>query len=603
MLEDLEIKDFALITSSTLNLGGGFTVLSGETGAGKSILIGALSFLLGGKADVKMIRSGAHEASVCGTFFIGEKKRSGGDGEKGEADRVENYCKEGRKEYKDAIEGEEEELLFAIDWLEEHGIESENGRVLVRRTLKENGKSAAWIGGVAVTRSDLSSFSALLVDIHGQHEHQVLMKVGEHRRFLDARAGIENEVKKFTSLYAALVEKRRAIDEVKAGGEEREKEKEMLSFAVQEIEDAKLFSGEDEELKEEENRLSSYEKLCSEIENVVSSAAAAVSALKSCMKEASYAAQMDKSLASLSARTEAAFYEADDIAEEFSAYKERLVFDPSRLSVVQDRLSVIYNLLKKYTSPTSPIDDVIKYAANAQKRLDDLEKEYQDVSELEGEVKEIEGKVYTLAKSISVKRKAAGEKMAKEVEKVLQNLGMAGTRFFVSVTDKGATKGEQKCSPYGMDNVEFLISANVSSPLMPLAQIASGGELSRVMLALKSVIAESDPVPTLVFDEIDTGIGGEVAVEVGSYLRELASFKQILCITHLASIAVYADNQVKIEKEVHEGRAISACRTVTGEEREREIARMLSGEESSEAVDHARAMLLRFSRRNATQQE
>lgn len=587
MLEDLTIKDFALITSSQLEFGEGFTVLSGETGAGKSILIGALSFLLGGKADTKMIRSGAREASVSGTFTIVENETD----TKGIA---KNDDKEG------IVEDEDMRPLCASLWLAEHGIETEDGRVLVRRTLKDSGKSAAWIGGVPVTRGDLSSFSALLVDIHGQHDHQLLMKAGEHRRFLDAIAGIEGEVKSFTALYAALVEKRQQIDKITADSKEREKEVAMLSFAIQEIEEAKLHTGEDEELSDEESRLSSYEKLCSSTEAVTEALAEAVAQLKTARKESARATETDKSLNTLDARLESSFYEINDIAEEFTSYKEHLVFDPARLEEVQERLSLIYNLKKKYApSPSSPLSCVLDYETEAKNKLGAIESAGENKAQLQEEIKTLEKRVYSAAMAIRCKRKAAGEAMAKEVEKVLQHLGMSGTRFCVKVSDKSAVNNAQKCGPYGMDDVEFLISANLAAPLMPLAQIASGGELSRVMLALKTVIAERDPVPTLVFDEIDTGIGGEVAVAVGNHLSKLAAFKQILCITHLASIAVYADNQIKIEKAVYEGATVSSCREVKGVEREKEIARMLSGEESEEAVEHARAMLSKFSLKGA----
>lgn len=588
MLEDLTIKDFALITSSRLELGGGFTVLSGETGAGKSILIGALTFLLGGKADVKMIRSGAHEASVSGTFTV-DGLEANTEGVNASGGSAENGAAE-----------EDERPLSAASWLAAHGIEAEDGRVLLRRTLKDNGKSASWIEGVPVTRGDLSSFSALLVDIHGQHDHQLLMKAGEHRRFLDTIAGIEGEVKAFTALYALLVEKRREAEQIASNSEERAQKAAMLSFAFKEIEEAKLHAGEDEELSYEEGRLSSYEKLCACIEGVTSALDEAVASIKTARRESSHAAEADKTLNALDSRLESSFYEINDIAEEFSSYKEHLVFDPARLSEVQDRLSLIYNLKKKYApSPASPLSDVINYGAEAKVKLETLANADEDISRLQAEIKGLEAKVYSAAMEIRAKRKAAGNKMAKDVEEILQHLGMSGTRFCVKVSDKSVTEKEQKCGPYGMDDVEFLISANLAAPLMPLAQIASGGELSRVMLALKTIIAERDPVPTLVFDEIDTGIGGEVAIAVGNHLRGLAAFKQILCITHLASIAVYADNQIKIEKAVQEGATVSACREVLGAEREKEIARMLSGEESEEAVGHARAMLAKFARKGA----
>jgi DNA repair protein RecN (Recombination protein N) len=579
MLEDLTIKDFALIDQTTIEFSQGFTVLSGETGAGKSILIGAVSFLLGGKSDSQVIRAGAHEASVSGTFLL-----------------------DGRmipKQVSIAEENGAEESLSAQDWLEKHGIEAENGRIILRRTLRDSGKSSAWIGSTPVTRADLASFSTFLVDIHGQHEHQSLMRVSEHRKFLDARAGIVDDVNRFTVLYASLVGKRKLLEQINSSSEDRSRRMEMYSFALQEINDAKLKNDEDLQLEEEESKLSSYEKLYADIESITCALSgndgAIVAALRQVRRDSIHAAEMDKALSGLDSRLESSFYEISDIADEFSAYKDRLVFDPARLQEVQERLSLIYNLKKKYaSSPNAPLTEVFKYAAEAQDNLDKLGGGNIDKAGLENDITVLEKKVYMAAKTLSEKRKTAGEKMSGEVETVLSKLGMPGTRFSVSVTEKAGTGVEQKCGPYGLDNIEFLISANPGSPLLPLAQIASGGELSRVMLALKTIFAETDPVQTLVFDEIDTGIGGEVAVAVGSHMKNLAKNKQILCITHLASIAVYADNQIKIEKGVSDGKTSSDCHPVAGEERVKEIARMLSGEESEESLEHARSMLNKF---------
>lgn len=567
MLEDLTIKDFAIIDCVTIDFNKGFTVLSGETGAGKSILIGAVSFLLGGKAEVSQIRAGCHEASVTGTFYFSP----------------------------------DTDMSEAALWLNEHGIELEENRIILRRFIKDTGKSSAWIGNVPVTRADLAEFSSFLIDIHGQHEHQSLMKVPEHRKFLDARAGLVEEVKHFTSVYSELVEKRRLLQKMNSSDSERLRKIDMYEFAVKEIEEAKLKPDEDIALEDEENRLSSYEKLFSGIEAIKSTLDGADSSvvplLKKIRRESQLVSSLDKSLVSLDGRIESSFYELSDICEEYENYARKLVFDPVHLQEVQDRISLIYNLKKKYASSSSAsLKEVFDYYENAKSELEKLGAGAESREELEKNVSELEKNVYVLAKSISDKRKTAAANMSSEVESLLKQLGMNGTLFSVGINEKPGNDVEQRCGPYGMDNIEFLISANPGSPMLPLAKIASGGELSRVMLALKTIFAQNDAVQTLVFDEIDTGIGGEIAVAVGKHMQNLAKNRQILCITHLASIAVYADNQIKIEKGVVNGKTASNVHPVTGEDRVGEIARMLSGDSvSPESLEHARSMLLKFS--------
>jgi DNA repair protein RecN (Recombination protein N) len=574
MLEDLSIKDFALIESDYLEFNRGFTVLSGETGAGKSILIGALSFLLGGKADVHQIRTGATEASVTGTFYLPPEEN---------------------------LLINPEEPLSARQWLEVHGINIENDRVILRRYIRDTGKSGAWIDNVPVTRADLAQFSSFLVDIHGQHEHQSLMKVSEHRKFLDARAGIENEVANFTKMYALLVEKRKQLQEYCATEGELERKIEMLQFAVQEISQAQLKKDEDVLLEEEENRLSSFEKIYSDVEAInnlfTESDNAILGSLKKLRRESTHVAELDKTLASLASRVESSFYELSDICDEFQTYAQNLVFDPNRLQEIQERLSLIYNLKKKYaTSVNAPLSEVLVYFNNAQKFLDENSTENNLKAKLTSEISALEKQVLQKALAISAKRKETSKQLSAEVEKILAELGMASTRFSVNIQEKSGSDIEQKCGPYGIDNIEFLISANPGSPLLPLAKIASGGELSRVMLALKTIFARHDTVETLIFDEIDTGIGGEVAVAVGRHLKNLAQNRQIFCITHLASIAVYADNQIKIEKTISGQITASNVYQIEGEQRVSEIARMLSGDSDNEqSLEHARTMLKKFS--------
>lgn len=588
MLEDLTIKNFALIESDYLEFSKGFTVFSGETGAGKSILIGALSFLLGGKSDVHQIRNGQSEASVCATFYI-----------KGLCDDCKKISKD--EAAKSLFSSEDYEPQSASEWLSFHGIVLEDDRVILRRFIRENGKTGAWISDTPVTRNDLVKFSSFLVDIHGQHEHQSLMKVLEHRKFLDERAGITSEVFEFTKIYAELVSKRRELSKITMNEKERLEKIERLQFALNEISQAKLKKNEDLELENEEKRLSSFERIYSSIENINSmlneNENSVVPVMKKIMKESLIACESDKNLKEINSRLESSFYELSDIADEFLEYQSALVFDPKRLSEVQNRLSEIYNLKKKYASSVNaPLSEVFDFMEKAQNFLEMNANGKNPEQVLAKEVSALEKTVLQKANEISLKRKSVAKILEKEVQEVLQKLGMNGSVFGVKIQEKEGTESIQKCGPYGIDEVEFMISANPGNPLQPLAKIASGGELSRVMLALKTIFASSDSVETLIFDEIDTGIGGEVAVAVGEHIKKLSGEKQIFCITHLASIAVYADNQIKIEKSVNGGITGSNVFIVEGENRVIEIARMLSGDSKSEqSLEHARNMLKKFS--------
>jgi len=563
VLEDLIIKDFAIIDSVQLEFTKGFNVLTGETGAGKSILIGALSFLLGGKAEVSQIRNGAQEARVSGTIFISEKQKE------------------------------------ALAWLAERNIELENNRILLRRTIKESGKTAAWIQDTPVTKNELADFTGFLVDIHGQHEHQSLMRVSEHRKFLDAYAGIVPQVEAFTQLYNELVEKRKILAEMNTSDAERNQKIELLKFAVEEIENAGLKIQEEEELSAEEARLTQYEKLYDEIEQLsqlFNSEGGALSQLKRSRPVMEKVSSIDTTLTSLSSRLETAYYEIDDIAEEIKSYKNSLVYDPSRLEQVQDRLALIYKLKKKYVPQNdSTIADLLNYKEEAQIQLESLSSFEGNRSALEKEVNEIAMKVSIEAKKLSEKRNSASKEMAEKIQAVLATLGMKGTVFDAGLSMKPQSGGIQRCGPYGVDNIEFMISANPGSPLRPLAKIASGGELSRVMLAFKTILADTDTTPTLIFDEIDTGIGGEVAVAIGDHIKKLALKHQILCISHLANIAVCADTHIKIEKSVNLQKTTTSVRVITGQDRIVEIARMLAGDSASAAsLEHARVLLSQY---------
>jgi DNA repair protein RecN (Recombination protein N) len=560
MLEDLAVKDFALIDSVSLDFGKGLNILSGETGAGKSILIGSLTFLLGGKAGPDAIRTGAEEARVSGTIWLEPGKTQ------------------------------------ARAWLTEKGIADDNDRVLLRRTLRSNGKSGTWIQDVPVTRAELAEFTSFLVDIHGQHDHQSLLKVEEHRRFLDAYAGIEAEVSAFTAMYVELAAKRKTRDDMNTSDQARAEKIELLGFAVEEIRGAALTPAEEDSLSDEEQRLSQHEKLYALIDQTadgLSETEGVVPALKRLRSALENAASIDSSLSAQLSRVENSFYELEDVSASLRQYRDSLLFDPARLEQIEERLSVIYRLKKKYGATVA---DVLAYAADAEKQLEQLSQWETNRSLIDGEIAALEKRMYAAGQALSEKRNKAARTLESGVEEILRTLGMAGTSFRVQLALRDGTDTMQRSGPYGFDTIEFMISANPGEPQKPLARIASGGELSRVMLALKTVLADADEAGTLIFDEIDTGIGGEVALAVGGHLKKLSARKQILCITHLASIAVRADNQIKIEKTVEGGKTVTRAFPVTGRQRTGEIARMLAGDVASEAsMQHAEELLSRYS--------
>ncbi len=556
MLETILIKNIALIDELSLDFNAHFNVLSGETGAGKSILIGALSFLLGGKTSVDIIRTGAAEAAVSGTFYLAKAHPE------------------------------------AAAWLEERGIEPENNRVLLRRTLRENGRSSIWIQDTQVSRAELEAFTSFLADIHGQHDHQSLFKTAEHRRFLDSYAGLLDEVAAFSACYTRLAEIKATLDALQNYDKERSDRADYLSFIIQAIATARLQPDEDETLEAEESKLCQYEKLyeyAESLQTICTQEQGIVPLLKKMQHISADVAAIDPPVAEYAERIESAYYEMQDIGEFFTSYLSKLIFDPERLEQVQERLSLINKLKKKYGAT---IADIVAYRDSAQAELDALQEGEQDKTVLEKEIPALEAELFAAGTALSKKRNAAAATLQQKTQDILAQLGMPKVVFAVQVSAPEPNGNKQRAGMYGFDSVEFLISTNPGEPVKPLNKIASGGELSRVMLALKTVLAAADEADTLVFDEIDTGIGGEVARAVAEHLQRLARDKQILCITHLAVIAASADTHIKIRKIQSDNTSLSLAQIIAGDARVEEIARMLAGDEVSAASRvHAKELL------------
>jgi DNA repair protein RecN (Recombination protein N) len=566
MLEELSVRDFALIDRLTVSLPGGLSILSGETGAGKSLLIGAIGFLLGGKADTGVVRTGAEEAVVTGVLDLSRNPE-------------------------------------AVKWLEARGLEAEDGRILVRRALKNNGRGSVFIQNTPALRSDLAELTSLLVDLHGQHEHQSLLATENHRRLLDQYARIEAEVEAFSLHFTDLGSKKRAFESALASERERGREMEFLRFAVEEIGAAKLKKGEESELEAEELTLSQHEKLFAAVDQahgslVSGEGSGALTELRHLRSSLEAAQAIDPVLADLTRRSDDAYYELEDVAASLRSYLGKLHYSPERLEEIESRLAVLQKLKKKY-GPS--IEEVIGRFEEDRERLERLETWEEDKEGLAAQIAALESSVFAEALTLSEKRKAAAGLLQSKVEAILKTLGMPNARFFVRLGRKEPEGGRPVVGPSGVDEVEFMIAPNPGESPRPLARIASGGELSRVALAAKTVLAESDTVDTLIFDEVDAGIGGEVAVAVGEHLAALGKKRQVLCITHLASIAARADNQFRVEKEVADGRTSTRLTRMEGRARAEEIARMLAGDPDEEAsIAHATELLRKYGKRDGS---
>jgi DNA repair protein RecN (Recombination protein N) len=567
-----------LIDSLSLSFEGAFNVLTGETGAGKSIIVGSLSFLLGGKADVEVIRTGAEEASVAAVVSLG----------RGSVD-VES-------------------------WLAARDIQVEDGRIIVRRNIKTSGRGGAYIQNVPVTRNDLEEFMAFLFDLHGQHAHESLMRKENHRRYLDRFAGLESEAAEFNRLFLALADKKNTFEASVSSERERETRLEILTYAVEEITKAAPRSGESRDLEAEAARLGSFEKLAAQVNGTASalfedevSVLGLARHARSCLESA--AAIDGGGLAAMRQRMEDLYYEAEDLSEELRAYRDSLKSDPDRLEEVEERLALLYRLRKKYSAAGE--DAILAYREAAEAEIAALSGAEENRDKLKAEITALEKEIAGRAAALSAKRAAAAGRLGQGISSIIASLGMPNARFQAALNSKGKNQGNGALviGPWGADNVEFLISANAGEPLKELARIASGGELSRVMLAIKTILAgvdssnrnggAGDASPeTLIFDEIDTGIGGEVALAVGDYLAKIGALKQIFCVTHLAAIAVRADNHLKVEKHSDNERTVTTVSVLREGARREEIARMLAGDSGGKAaLAHADALLSKYKRR------
>ena len=552
MLDELNVLNYALIERVHLKFTKGLNILSGETGAGKSILIGAVGLLLGQKADTSIIRSGTDEVLVSGILSVSKNTE-------------------------------------ALEWLERHGISTEEDTIIIRRAVKKSGRGSIIIGSVPVAINELKEFSTLLFDLHGQHEHQSLLKVENHRMLLDRFGNTEELCRKVTEIYTKLSEFKQQFENSVVSERERLREIDLLTFAIKEIEEAGFKPGEEEELEKEHRILVNHENLFRLLEqvhsNIAESRGGSLTGLRNSKNDMDELIRIDPELAQLNNQLNDAFYEIEDFTESIREYKQSVEYNPERLTIVEERISRINILSKKYGNS---IKDILDYAESSKSTLARYENWNDEKKKLEQDIERLEAELNKNSKILSDKRNKAALVLQQKIEKELSSLGMAKVKFRVLVRNKK----DGVITKYGADNIEFVISTNPGEPFKRLRKIASGGELSRVMLAVKSILAESDNINVLIFDEVDAGIGGEVAIAVGNKLKELSKIKQIFCITHLATIAVQADNHFKVEKNVKDNRTLTHIERIKGDLKIKEISRMLSGDTENETgLKHAEELL------------
>lgn len=577
MLAELYIKNFAIIDELRVELGKGMSVLTGETGAGKSIIVDALGAALGQRTGLEVVRTGADQAVVEAVFQLPER-------------------------------GPAAAALSGV--LDEHGLEPEDGLLILSREFnRTTGRTAARVNGRTVPLAVLQQLGELLVDIHGQSEHLSLLRTREHIDYLDRYAGLIPQREEVALAVKELRSVRAGIVAMSRDERESAREIDLLTFQIQEIRAANLKAGEEEELATERLRLRNSERLMELSRSIHDLLAGG----EETPGAGDLLAQADKAYAELARfdptqetdrqSLENARYAVEEAAQRARAYAEAIEDDPQRLNDLEERLELLSQLKRKYGGT---VDEVLKYAVEAESGLERLTNRAFYVDELRAAEQGLIEKVGELAAALSRARKRAAARLSKDVQDELSHLNMKGTKFEVAFAvapdPSGVPYPEQPQAgedvprvafdSTGVDRVEFLVSPNPGEDPKPLARIASGGETARLMLALKTILSKADAIPTLVFDEIDVGVGARSGTRVGEKLWKLTENHQVLCITHMPQIASIADQHVAVAKVVDGGRTRTVVKSLAGEERARELAAMLAGSaESESAVASARELL------------
>lgn len=560
MLQRLEISNIALIDNISVEFEDGMNVMTGETGAGKSIIIDSINAILGSRMSREIIRTGQETANVTAVFF-------------NENDDL--NCK-----------------------LQEQGIEpEEDGTLIISREFNANGKNLCRVNSKIVTLSFLKEISAFLVDVHGQHDNQSLLRTESHIDLLDSFGGeeLEDKLKEYREYFSEYNDLKKKINYFNSDLGDKERRIDLLKFQVDEIESSKLVPGEDEELEARKNILLSSEKISTTLNRVYEmiyasendapemSNLSAYDSVAEANKELLEIVGLDKKYSDFSSKVDELEFQLQELAEEIRDEFELVEYNPEEIENIEERLDLIFKLKRKYGST---IDDILVYCEQASSELQELDNRKENSDKLNKRLEIVDSKLKDATYEISQLRHVAADKLEQGILQHMKELEMKNSGFKVSF---------EKFDEYtsnGIDKIEFLVSTNLGEPVKPLSKIASGGEMSRIMLAIKTMLADFDNVPTLIFDEIDTGISGRAAIKVGEKMRCISQKHQVIAVTHLPQIAVCANNNQYVEKITKDNNTLTRVKTLKDEELETEIARLLDGNEISDiTLAHAKEML------------
>jgi len=552
MLQSIHIRNVALIERLDMEFSNGFNVLTGETGAGKSILIDAVNLVLGERASKELIAHGAEKAAVDAVFYL--------DNVSDALNRV----------------------------LDELGVE-QSDELFLSRELSASGKSVSRLNGVLVPLSVIKRVSDLLVDVHGQHEHQSLLNPASHIRLLDffGMSDILPVKEKLFSAYQSCKALQKSMLSGFSSKDEREREMDILAYQIREISAAKLKSDEEEKLKTERSLLANAERIQSAFETSIESLTGdggVLSLVSDARKQMQSIETLSPEYAALAGRLNDAYFNLEDIAYTLRETGEGMEFDPKRLDTIETRIEHIKSLKRKYGTS---VDEVLAFCAEAQNKLDALDADTKMQSELQAKLEAALSEYAVLAGKLLEKRRKAAKTLSSAVLNELKELGLEKANFEVSF------KESQSKEPTinGLDDVEFLLSTNPGEPLKPLEKVASGGELSRIMLAFKAIFAQNDEIGTLIFDEVDTGVSGRTATMVGDKMVRIADVRQVICVTHLPQIAALADTHFLVEKHDDGKHTRTSVRRLTPEERCEQVAQMMGGGNEGYAFGHAAELI------------